>query len=258
MTEESIQSGAAFAVQRTMRCFAHRGASGHAPENTLLAFRYAFELGADAIECDVQLSADGAPVIIHDATVDRTTNDTGVVAQLSLEHLRQLDAGAGEQIPVLREVLSLCRERGKLVNLEIKAETLEEAQRTALVVGEALETGGYHDLALVSSFWLPVLTSLKSDHPQLRTATLHSGARWRLLNMITAARANGADAIHPDVRLVSRPLVENAHAAGLEVNVWTVDQPRLMQRLASWGVDGIMTNYPERMVRSAGGTPVSD
>lgn len=247
MAEESDRSSAPFATRRTVTCFAHRGASGRSPENTLLAFRYAFELGADAIECDVQLSADGAPVIIHDATVDRTTNGTGAVAQLSLERLRQLDAGAGEQIPELHEVLALCRERRKLVNLEVKADSLEQAERIAQVVGEALEAGGYGDLALVSSFWLPALTGLKSAHPHLRTATLHSGARWRLLNMITAARATGADAIHPDVRLTSRVLVENAHAAGLQVNVWTVDQPKQMKRLASWGVDGIMTNYPERL-----------
>ncbi|HEY7355197.1 MAG TPA: glycerophosphodiester phosphodiesterase, partial [Ktedonobacterales bacterium] len=82
---------------------------------------------------------------------------------------------------------------------------------------------------------------------------LHSGARWRLLNMITAARTAGADAIHPDVRLVSRALVEHAHAAGMQVNVWTVDQPKRMQRLASWGVDGIFTNYPERMPKSETG-----
>ncbi len=247
MTEEPSQSSAPFLVRRATRCFAHRGASGHSPENTLLAFRYAFELGADAIECDVQLSADGAPVIIHDSTVDRTTNGKGFVSQLSLEQLRRLDAGAGEQIPELREVLALCREQRKLVNLEIKADTLEQAQRTAQVVGKALEVGGYHDLALVSSFWLPCLPGLKNAFPQIRVATLHSGARWRLLNMITAARAAGADAIHPDARLVSRALVDHAHAAGLQVNVWTVDQPKRMQRLASWGVDGIMTNYPERM-----------
>jgi glycerophosphoryl diester phosphodiesterase len=136
MTEESTQPGAAFTVGRAMTCFAHRGASGHSPENTLLAIRYAFELAAEAIECDVQLSVDGAPVIIHDATVDRTTNGMGAVAELSLEQLRHLDAGAGEQIPVLDEVLTLCRERRKLVNLEVKAETLEQAQRVALVVGE--------------------------------------------------------------------------------------------------------------------------
>ncbi|HEY7349005.1 MAG TPA: glycerophosphodiester phosphodiesterase family protein [Ktedonobacterales bacterium] len=253
MTEEPNQSSAIFTIQRHITCFAHRGASGRSPENTLLAFRYAFELGADAIECDVQLSADGAPVIIHDSTVDRTTNGSGVVDQLSLEELRRLDAGAGEQIPELRETLALCREKGKLVNLEIKADRLEQAQRIAQVVGAALESGGYEELALVSSFWLPALTGLKSAHPQIHTATLHSGTRWRLMNMITAARATGADAIHPDTRLTSRALVENAHTAGLQINVWTVDQPRRMQRLASWGVDGIMTNYPERMPKPAGG-----
>lgn len=247
MTEEPTQSHATSPIRRTPTCFAHRGASGHSPENTLLAFRYAFELGADAIECDVQLNADGAPVIIHDSTVDRTTNGSGLVAELSLERLRELDAGAGEQIPELHEALALCRERGKLANLEIKADTLEQAEQVARVVGEALETGGYDDLALVSSFWHPPLVSLKSAHPRIRTATLYSGARWRLLNMITAARAIGVDALHPDVRLTSRLLVERAHEAGFQVNVWTVDQPRDMRKLASWGVDGLFTNYPERI-----------
>lgn len=247
MMEEPTLSSETFSIRRTPTCFAHRGASGHSPENTLLAFRYAFELGADAIECDVQLSADSAPVIIHDATVDRTTNGSGLVVELPLERLRELDAGAGEQIPELHEVLALCRERGKLVNLEIKADTLEQAERVARVVGEVLETGSYHGLALVSSFWHPPLISLKSAHPHIRTATLHSGTRWRLLNMITAARTAGADALHPDVRLTSRLLVERTHQAGLQVNVWTVDQPRDMRKLASWGVDGLFTNYPERI-----------
>jgi glycerophosphoryl diester phosphodiesterase len=249
MTEETEQPGKPLPAPRTLTCFAHRGASGHSPENTMLAFRYAFELGADAIECDVQLSADGAPVIIHDATVDRTTNGTGLVAELSLEYLRHLDAGAGEQIPELADVLALCRERGKQVNLEVKADTLEQAHRIAEVVGEALESGGYADLALVSSFWLPVLPTLKSAYPHLRVATLHSGMRWRLLNMITAARTNGADALHPDIKLASRALVESAHAVGLRVNIWTVDDARLIQRLASWGVDGIFTNFPELLPR---------
>lgn len=247
MTDEPTVSSESFFARRPPLCFAHRGASGHSPENTLLAFRYAFELGADGIECDVQLSADGAPVIIHDATVDRTTNGSGLVVDLSLEHLRALDAGAGEQIPELHEVLALCRERNKLINLEVKADTLEQADQVAKVVGKALEIGGYDDLALVSSFWHPPLVSLKSAYPQIRTATLHSGARWRLLNMITAARTIGADAIHPEARLTSRLLVERAHQAGFQVNVWTVDQPRDMRKLASWGVDGLFTNFPERI-----------
>src|SRR5579862_3133707 len=83
MTEEPTPPTPAFPAVRVPACFAHRGASGHSPENTMLAFRYAFELGADAIECDVQLSADGAPVIIHDSTVDRTTNGSGIVTELS-------------------------------------------------------------------------------------------------------------------------------------------------------------------------------
>lgn len=248
MAEEPTHSNSAppTARRRTL-CFAHRGASARSPENTLLAFRYAFELGADAIECDVQLSADGAPVIIHDSTLERTTNGKGEVAQIPLEELRKLDAGAGEPIPLLQEVLDLCLAAGKVVNLELKADTLEQAYQVGKVTGEVLESGNYREIALVSSFWLPAVTRFKNEHPQIRTGTLHSGFRWRFLNLLTAARAAGADAIHPNVQLTSRALVEAAHAAGLAVNVWTVDQPKVMKRLAAWGVDGIMTNHPERM-----------
>jgi glycerophosphoryl diester phosphodiesterase len=233
---------------------AHRGASGRAPENTLLAFRTAFELGADAIECDVQLSADGEPVILHDATLERTTNGHGALAALRLEELRWLDAGAGERIPTLQEVLALCRAAGKLVNLEVKADTLAQALAIAQVVGKAIEQGQQQELTLVSSFWLPAVAAIKSAYPTIRVATLHSGLRWRFFSMIRAARACGASAIHPHSTLVSRSVVQAAHAAGLEVNVWTVDRPQTMQRLRSWGVDGIMTNYPEvlRSVAEAG------
>jgi glycerophosphoryl diester phosphodiesterase len=234
---------------RRARNFAHRGASGHAPENTLLAFHSAFELGADAIECDVQLSADGEPVILHDATLDRTTTGRGMVTALSLEALRRLDAGAGERIPTLQEVLELCRAEQKLVNLEVKAESLAEAFAIARVVGQAIEQGGHHANTLVSSFWLPAVAALKKEHPTIRTATLHGGLRWRFFSMLRAAHESGANAIHPQSALVSRRLVEAAHAAGLEVNVWTVDQPDTMLRLLSWGVDGIMSNYPEVLHR---------
>ena len=250
MAEEHHPSGDLASAPRRVRCIAHRGASGRSPENTLLAFRYAFELGADAVECDVQLSADGVPIIIHDATVDRTTNGQGRVDQLSFEELRRLDAGAGEHIPTLQETLDLCREAGKHVNLELKGETLEQTNHIGQVVGEALESGDDEEMVLISSFWLPAVTRFKGEHPQFRTGTLHSGSRWRFSNMLTFARAAGADAIHPHVRLTSRALVEAAHAAGLEVNVWTVDQPKAIARLASWGVDSIMTNYPDR-VRAA-------
>ena len=251
MVEEQLSSDTiSVTMQRRVRCIGHRGASGRSPENTLLAFRYAFELGADAIECDVQLSADGEPVIIHDDAVDRTTNGQGRVDQLSFEGLRRLDAGAGEQIPTLQETLDLCQAAGKQINLELKGETLEQTHRIGQVVGEVLESGDYQDMVLISSFWLPAVTRFKGEHPQFRTGTLHSGTRWRFTNMLTFARAAGADAIHPHVRLTSRALVDAAHAAGLQVNVWTVDQPKAIARLASWGVDGIMTNYPDK-VRAA-------
>ncbi|HEU0028534.1 MAG TPA: glycerophosphodiester phosphodiesterase family protein, partial [Ktedonobacterales bacterium] len=119
-------------------CFGHRGARGHAPENTLLAFDLAFDLGAEGIECDAQLSADGQIVIIHDSTVNRTTNGRGLVSAMTFEELRSLDAGRllrlPQRIPTLEETLALVRRRGGLLNLELKADSDAEAVAVAEAV----------------------------------------------------------------------------------------------------------------------------
>ncbi|HEV2404894.1 MAG TPA: glycerophosphodiester phosphodiesterase family protein, partial [Ktedonobacterales bacterium] len=128
--------------RRSLVCFAHRGARAHAPENTLLAFSLAFDLGADAIECDVRRSRDGQLVIIHDGTVDRTTDGTGHVSEQGFGELRGLDAGRrwriAQRIPTLDETLALVWERGGALNLEIKGDTVEESVETARAVEPAL------------------------------------------------------------------------------------------------------------------------
>ncbi|HUY80082.1 MAG TPA: glycerophosphodiester phosphodiesterase family protein, partial [Ktedonobacterales bacterium] len=124
-------------------CYGHRGARGHAPENTLLAFELAFDLGADGIECDAQRSADGELVIIHDGTLNRTTDGRGPVVALSLEALRALDAGRAwrlpQRIPTLDETLALTRRRGGALNLEIKGESVAESVATAETVATVLQ-----------------------------------------------------------------------------------------------------------------------
>ena len=239
--------------RRGVVCFAHRGARGHAPENTLLAFDLAFDLGADAIECDVQRSRDGALVIIHDGTVNRTTNGVGTVAALSFEELRALDAGAfwrmPQRIPTLAETLDLVRDRNGALNLEIKGESVEESVGTAEAVEPALAAleEPLRSRLLVSSFELPAAALLKERLPWLRVAALYSGREWQKRDMLAPALVMGVEAIHPAVGLTTAEIIAQAHAANLRVNVWTANRRAIIRKLIAWGADGLFTDYPERV-----------
>lgn len=234
-------------------CYAHRGARAHAPENTLAAFTLAYELGAEGIECDVQRSRDGRLVIIHDGTVDRTTDGTGPVAEQCFEELRALNAGVRfhrrQMIPTLDEVLELVARRGGELNLEIKGESVEEALATAEAVEPALRAleDEQRGRVLVSSFAHPAVALLKARLPWLRVALLY-GDEWRSQDLIAPARALGAEAIHPGAKLVTPELIQRAHEAGLRVNVWTANRRGLIRRLIAWSADGLFSDYPERVV----------
>ena len=240
-------------ISRSVTCYAHRGARGHAPENTLPAFALAFDLGAEAIECDVQRSRDGQLVIIHDGTVDRTTDGTGYVAEMSFRELRALNAGhrwrTAAQIPALEETLALVRERQGALNLEIKGESVEQSVGTALAVEPVLRTlDDFRRRILVSSFEHPAVLELKRRLPWLRIALLY-GSEWRDQDLIAPALAANAEAIHPGVGLVTPELVQGAHAAGLAVNVWTANRLSTIRQLLAWGVDGLFSDYPERVIK---------
>lgn len=241
----------------SLTIYAHRGARAHAPENTLLAFALAFDLGADAIECDVQITADGALVIFHDDTLNRTTNGRGPVAPRTLAELRALDAGLGQRIPTLDEVLALCAARGRTVNLEVKAATPEAALATAVAMEPVL--AALDDVrraqTLVSSFELSAVAELKRRLPWLRVAMLYGGREWRGRDLVTPTRALGAEAVHPGEELVTPSLVERAHQQGLRVNVWTANHWSTFRRMLACGVDGVFTDYSERgvIVRVLGG-----
>jgi glycerophosphoryl diester phosphodiesterase len=249
----TLQETPAAASARRVVCYAHRGARGHAPENTLLAFALAFDLGADAIECDVQRSRDGQLVIIHDGTVDRTTGGSGLVAAQTLAELRALDAGRRwgipQRIPTLDETLALVRARGG-INLEIKGESIEQAVDTARAVEPALRALDveFRARVLVSSFAHPAIRLLKERLPWLRMGALYGGTDWKRRDMLSPALEMGAEAVHPGVGLVSRELIAAAHAAGLRVNVWTANRWAVIRRLLELEVDGIFSDYPERIV----------
>lgn len=236
------------------RCFAHRGARAYLPENTLEAFALGLDLGGDAIECDVQRSKDGALVIIHDGTVDRTTTGHGLVSTHTLAELRATRARPNSRvrtaIPTVEETLELVVASGGQVNFEVKGETSDEAIGTARALGEFLRHVDSERRArvLVSSFDLAALAEVRRRVPGLQLGALFDERHWRGQDVITPARELGAVAVHPELRLVTKRLIEDTHAAGLAINVWTVNQPQAIERLLALGVDGIFSDYPERVV----------
>jgi glycerophosphoryl diester phosphodiesterase len=236
-----------------MTNIAHRGSSGTHPENTIPAFLAAAADGAKMCELDVQATRDGAVIVMHDDTVDRTTNGSGAVASLTLEQIRTLDAGAkfaddfrGVKVPTLDEVFEAIR--GKLgLNIEIKEGAVEREVCATMRRFDALET------SLVSSFAWNALRNVRAIDPGIRVALL---ADKRPRRLIEEAAAMGAYAVNPQYKLATREFCDEAHAQGLRVMVWTVDAPSAMEILADNGVDAIMTNYPARLrdfLRTRGG-----
>ncbi|HVA79948.1 MAG TPA: glycerophosphodiester phosphodiesterase family protein [Candidatus Binataceae bacterium] len=221
----------------------HRGASKAFPENTLAAFRAAREAGADLCELDVQLSRDGAVVVIHDDTVDRTSNGHGAIANLTLAELQRLDAGRGERIPTLEEVFAATAGRCGL-DVELKIAGLEPQVAAIMRKWNAAET------SMVSSFDWDALEKMREIAPEIRLGVLASKNPARMLE--AAARMH-AYAVNPRFDLASRELCADAHARGFKVLVWTVDAPEAMGILIDADVDGIVTNYPERMRAVLGG-----
>jgi glycerophosphoryl diester phosphodiesterase len=229
-----------------MLTIAHRGASANYPENTLCAFDAAVEAGADMCEFDVRMTHDAKVVVIHDATVIRTTGGRGTVAAMDLAALKRLDAGArfgpsfrGERIPTLDEVAATLGGRCGM-DVELKAAGLERA------VCEILRRRGVTDSAVVSSFDWDQLKIVAEAEPGVRLALL---ADKEPAVMLEAAGAMGAYAMAPRFNLVNRELCAEAHRRGLKVLAWTVDRRGAMRRFIGDGVDGIMTNYPERLRR---------
>ena len=233
---------------------AHRGASGYAPENTLPAYQLAVDQRADMIEIDLHRTRDGEIVIRHDERLSGLSA-SGEIGDATLAVVRSLDAGGGERVPLLSEVLDRFGSRIPF-NLELKRgtrETYPELERETLALVEA---HGLTDRTLFSSFYDPVLESLREHSVTARIGVLvspRSARRW-----LERARAIGAEAVHFFSRLATQQVVEAAHAEGLAVHVYTVDRPDEMRILIGRGVDGIFTNYPDRMRALIEGSPRGD
>lgn len=226
-----------------MKIFAHRGASGHYPENTLQAFTAALNSGCDGIELDVFLHA-GELIVIHDRQVDRTTNGKGYLDDFSPAALKQLDAGNGESIPTLWQVLQLCANRLE-INIELKGHDTA-APVVALLQQAQQQLGLRLDTILLSSFHHPLLQQLKALNPFLRLAVLISHYP---ADGVEIATRLGAIALNCDRGFVDAALVEAAHQAKLRLYVYTVNQRREMLALQAIGVDGVFCNYPKEALQ---------
>lgn len=227
----------------------HRGASGTHPENTMVAFRRALELGVDGIEFDVHRTIDGHLVVIHDADVDRTTNGSGLVMAMTLAEVQALDAGvkkgpefAGEPIPTMQEMLRALPSDLPLF-LELKAGSIHYPGIEEELVA-ALKAEGVLHRVQISSFDHHALKRLRTIAPELPLGMLSLA---NLLDPVSMALEIGCEAIHPRWEWVTEELVEAAHAAGLKVNTWTVNHPFAIARVAALGVDGIITDFPDRV-----------
>jgi glycerophosphoryl diester phosphodiesterase len=228
---------------------AHRGACGHAPENTLAAFRKALSQGAAFIETDLQLSRDAHFVAIHDNTVDRTTGGRGAVHDLTLAELRRLDAGSwfgsefsGERIPTLEEILDFAKKHDVIFYLELKP-TGSWGGEHALI--GALRDSGEIPRTIVISFDAGILDSLRKIEPTLMTGVLYDG---QIEKPIDRALEVGARQLAVRGDLVTPAFIAQAHSKDLQVVCWTVNHPAHMRLLIDAGVDGIMSDYPDRLV----------
>jgi len=241
---------------RTPLIFGHRGASAEAPENTLAAFRLALEQGADGLELDVTLTAEGEVVVIHDDSLDRTTSGHGPVSRRTLAEIKRLEAGyparfgtqfAGERIPTLAEVFAACGDHARL-NIELKHDRSRGRQLARRVV-ELVHTHGWQQRVLLSSFQFSSLGRVKALDPSLPVGLLYMAPVFGPRLARCLARRLPHEAHHPSALGLRAGDIAWCHQHGLRVNAWTVDDEADLRRLALAGVDGLITNRPQVAVK---------
>ncbi|GIZ09126.1 glycerophosphodiester phosphodiesterase family protein [Flavobacterium sp. UMI-01] len=220
----------------------HRGAKGHAPENTVIGFQKALELGVDAVELDVHLSLDGEIVVIHDETVDRTTNGNGFVNQMTLTNLQKLTIEDKARIPSLIEVLDVI-DKKCLVNIELKG------KGTAIPVVDLIQKyvsnhqWSYHDF-IISSFDWEMLVQAQQRNTYIPIAVLTEEAIEKALAFAKKIKAN---AINPDYQLLHADNVARIQQEGFQLFPWTVNEFEAIAKMKKWKVDGIISDYPDRL-----------
>jgi glycerophosphoryl diester phosphodiesterase len=243
--------------------FAHRGGARLAPENTLAAFARGLDAGADGVECDIHLSADGVPVVIHDATLERTTDARGPVSARTAEELARVDAGyhhapeagfpwrgKGVGVPTLEALLVQCPDARVIIETKIGGALLAEAVSRVVRRADAV------DRVCVGSFNTGAVAALRAVDPALTTSASREEVKWTLFRSWLRWPAGLAEGYRgfqvPErvgrLRVVSPGFVRQVHREGCAVQVWVVDEPDRAERLLSWGVDGLISDRPDIIV----------
>lgn len=223
--------------------YAHRGASGYCPENTMASFRKAVELGCDGVETDVQMTSDGVMMLIHDEMVDRTTDGKGLVKSFSYKALRSLNAGDNETIPTAEELLVFAKENHIRINFELK---------TGIVIYPGIEEKliemvyryDMQNNVIFSSFNHYSMFHCKEITKEIKTGLLYMEG---LYQPEIYCKSVNADALHPYFYAVNGEIIANAKKAGIIVNPFTVNDENVMKKLIAEGADGIITNYPDKL-----------
>ncbi len=216
----------------------HKGASSITPENTLKAFQKAIELRADYVEFDIHVTKDGEIVIIHDSDTFNTTGVKGMIRDMTLEQIKNLDAGEGEKIPTLRELISIARKKMGL-QIEIKSTNLLDKLIYILKEENLLST------SIVSCFMLDELLKLKLLEPSVKVGLLLPAELVRpklIKRKIVKIAKNNFYSFHPHYSIIDKEIVDFTHSYGLKVIVWTVNDREIMETLIEIGVDGIITD----------------
>lgn len=230
--------------------WAHRGASGYCPENTLPAFSRAVELGADSVELDVQLTRDGELVVCHDERVNRTSSGSGWIKDMTLEELKALDfscgqeAFAGVRIPTMRQVFDLLAATNLTVNIELKTGIVFYPGIEEKVLA-LTEECGFWDRVIFSSFNHYTIRHMRELAPHARLGFLYADG---IIDMPDYAKKYGIDALHPALYNLQFPgFMEECKKRDLAVHVWTVNEEDHMRMCCRAGVDAIISNYPDRV-----------
>lgn len=257
---------ASVASNRSVAVIAHRGGAGLAPENTLASFRNGLSLNADYLEMDAQLTLDGIPVIIHDDTIDRTTDGKGRVADIPLEKLQLYNAAAKyangtterQSIPTFAQVLELAKRTPARIEVEIKVPATGRQKGIEQLMLDTIEDFEMRDRVQISSFDFDVLRDLKKLSVRTRTVALVTFDYFRVNDISQPAKIAeqikglGVEVFAANKDLLTPPLVEEMHQRKILVEAWTVDAEAEMKKFIAMGVDGIITNRPDTLNRVLG------
>ena len=222
-----------------VKIIGHRGCRGEEPENTILGISKAISNNVNGIEIDVHLTKDNELVVIHDDSLDRTTNGKGKVADSTLGEIRKLDAGKGEKVPLLKEVIDVVKGAKKEIFIEIKCQGAEKKVVDAVIDNNIL------DLAFVKSFDHTIVKKAKELNREIRTACLIVGRPVHAYKLLDDAKA---DAISINANTVDKELIDECHSHGFAVFIWNADDPAELKKYIDMGADYIGTNVPSKVI----------